>query len=95
MPRGGGGQLLAVAVTDVVDSAVSAVYTFYDPDLDERGLGTLAILKQIEWARSTGRTHLYLGYWIDGHRKMDYKRRFRPLEGFNGREWRDLEFATR
>lgn len=87
------GNLLAVAVTDIVDGALSAVYTFYDPDLVDRGLGTLAILKQIEWARSTGRTHLYLGYWINGHRKMDYKRRFRPLEGFDGREWRELELG--
>ena len=45
-----------------------------------RGLGTLAILRQIEWARRERRRHLYLGYWIDGHPKMDYKRRFRPLE---------------
>jgi leucyl-tRNA---protein transferase len=87
------GNLLAVAVTDIVDGALSAVYTFYDPDLVDRGLGTLAILKQIEWGRSTGRTHLYLGYWINGHRKMDYKRRFRPLEGFDGREWRELELG--
>lgn len=85
------GRLLAVAVTDVVDDALSAVYTFYEPELAHRGLGTLAILRQIEWARDTGRRHLYLGYWIDGHRKMDYKRRFRPLEGFDGREWRELE----
>lgn len=87
---GGSGKLMAVAVTDVVEGALSAVYTFYDPDFAERGLGTLAILKQIEWARSTGRTYLYLGYWIDSHQKMDYKRRFRPLEGFDGREWREL-----
>ena len=44
---------------------------------------TLAILKQLEWARREHRTHLYLGYWIAGHPKMDYKRRFRPLEGFD------------
>ena len=85
------GRLLAVAVTDLVEGALSAVYTFFEPDLAERGLGTLSILRQIEWARSTGRHHLYLGYWISGHRKMDYKRRFRPLEGFDGREWRELE----
>ena len=85
------GRLLAVAVTDLVENALSAVYTFFEPDLVARGLGTLAILRQIEWARSTERAHLYLGYWIAGHRKMDYKRRFKPLEGFDGREWRELE----
>ncbi len=81
------GELLAVAVTDRVPGALSAVYTFYDPAQEARGLGTLAILRQLEWARRDGHAHLYLGYWIDGHRKMDYKRRFRPLETFDGRQW--------
>ena len=85
-------RLLGVAVTDVLDDALSAVYTFYDPDESARGLGTLAILKQIEWARRDRRAHLYLGYWIAGHDKMDYKRRFLPLEGLEGRVWRRLRF---
>lgn len=84
----GPGRLLAVAVTDRVPHALSAVYTFYEPDLPARGLGTLAILHQVQWARREGLQHLYLGYWIDGHAKMDYKRRFRPLEAFDGRRWR-------
>lgn len=84
------GRLLAVAVTDVVEDALSAVYTFYEPDLRARGLGTLAILHQLEWAAATGREHVYLGYWIPTHPKMDYKRRFRPLEAFDGRRWRTL-----
>ena len=89
----GSGRLLAVAVTDVTDQALSAVYTFYDPDARARSLGTLAILRQIEWARREGRSHLYLGYWIDGHDKMDYKRRFQPLEAFDGRAWAPLPAA--
>lgn len=88
-----GHRLLGVAVTDLVDDAMSAVYTFYDPDAAARGLGTFAILQQIEWARRDRRRHLYLGYWIAGHGKMDYKRRFRPLEGFDGRQWRRLRFG--
>lgn len=83
----GPGELLAVAVTDVVADAMSAVYTFYDPDAAERGLGTFAILQQIAWAQREGKRHLYLGYWIDGHRKMAYKRRYRPLESFDGQGW--------
>ena len=84
-------KLLAVAVTDLVEHALSAVYTFYDPDHASRGLGTLGVLQQIAWARRDGREHLYLGYWIAGHAKMDYKRRFQPLEGFNGRGWGSLQ----
>ncbi|HZW18091.1 MAG TPA: arginyltransferase [Luteimonas sp.] len=85
------GRLLAVAVTDRTDRALSAVYTFFDPDESARGLGTYAILRQLAWARDEELRHLYLGYWIEGHRKMDYKRRFRPLETFTGRGWRRLE----
>lgn len=81
------GRLIAVAVTDIAPEAMSAVYTFFDPRLARRSLGTLAILRQIEWARRESRRHLYLGYWIHGHRKMEYKQRFQPLEAFDGRDW--------
>ncbi len=74
------GDLLAVAVTDVAASGLSAVYTFYEPQQVSRGLGTLAILRQVQLARERGLPHVYLGYWIGGHAKMDYKARFRPLE---------------
>ena len=84
------GRLVAVAVTDLADRALSAVYTFYDPAESVRSLGTFAILQQIDWARREGREHLYLGYWIEGHPKMDYKRRFSPLEAFDGRGWQPL-----
>lgn len=90
----GHGELLAVAVTDVTPDALSAVYTFFDPDHAARGLGTYAILRQLEWAAAEGREHLYLGYWIDGHPKMDYKRRFKPLEAFDGRRWAPFDTET-
>lgn len=85
-----GRRLLAVAVTDQLDDGLSAVYTFFDPDAGERALGTFAILQQLHWARRENRRFLYLGYWIEGHAKMDYKRRFRPLQGFIGHQWQDL-----
>jgi arginyl-tRNA--protein-N-Asp/Glu arginylyltransferase len=75
-----GERLLAVAVTDVCINATSAVYTFYDPDETTRSLGTFAILQQVALARRRGIPWLYLGFWIDGHPKMDYKRRFKPLQ---------------
>jgi arginine-tRNA-protein transferase len=75
-----GERLCAVAVTDVTPDAISAIYSFFDPDLADRSLGTFCVLSQIAWARATGRTQLYLGFWLDGHPKMDYKRRFQPLE---------------
>ena len=92
--RDPGGRLLAVAVTDVLPRALSAVYTFYEPGETRRGLGTLAILRQIEQARLQGRDHLYLGYWIDGHPKMDYKRRFQPLQRLIDGQWVGADDAS-
>jgi arginine-tRNA-protein transferase len=86
-------RLLGIAVTDVFPDALSAVYTFFDPDENARGLGTLAILRQIELAQQSGRSHLYLGYWIEGHPKMDYKARFRPLQALGDAGWRNLRKA--
>lgn len=81
------GELLGVAVTDRLPAGLSAVYTFYDPAAGDRGLGTYAILQQIAWAQREGLQHLYLGYWIPGHPKMDYKTRFRPLELLGEAGW--------
>ena len=81
------GQLLGVAVTDDTGGALSAVYTFFDPDLPRRSLGTLAILLQIEEARRRQREWLYLGYWIAGLAGMTYKAGFRPHERLTSTGW--------
>jgi arginine-tRNA-protein transferase len=85
-----GPRLLAVAVTDRTPQALSAMYTFFDPDARERSLGTLAILHQVREARRQGLPHLYLGYWIPGSGKMAYKNRFQPVEGRVNGAWRRL-----
>jgi arginyl-tRNA--protein-N-Asp/Glu arginylyltransferase len=82
-----GKELLSVAVVDVLPEALSAVYTFFDPSFDTRGLGTLAVLRLIERAQALRLPYVYLGYWVEGSRKMDYKRRFQPLEVFDGETW--------
>ncbi|MDE2497488.1 MAG: arginyltransferase, partial [Xanthomonadaceae bacterium] len=63
-------------------------YTFFEPELPRRGLGTYAILRQIELARARELPHLYLGYWIAGHPKMGYKARFRGLQVLGADGWR-------
>ena len=83
-------RLVAVAVTDVLDDALSAVYTFFDPDLAGRGLGRYAVLRQIARARTEGRRWLYLGYWIAESPKMAYKGQYRPLERYTEGAWRRL-----
>ncbi len=81
--------LLAVAVVDVLEDGLSAVYTFFDPNQSERGLGTYAILWEIAAARRMNLRWLYLGYWIAQCGKMAYKNRFQPLEYFRGERWHD------
>ena len=85
-----GQELLAVAVTDQLPDSLSAVYTFFAPEQAARSLGTFAILSQIEQARRERRDFLYLGFWLEGHPKMDYKRSFRPLEYLADRQWRSF-----
>jgi arginine-tRNA-protein transferase len=81
------GKLLAVAVGDVLDCGLSAVYTFFDPDEEKRSLGTYAILWQIEESKRLALPHLYLGYWIRNCNKMSYKIKFRPIELLINNEW--------
>lgn len=80
-------KLIAVAVSDVLDTGLSAVYTFFDPLLEKRSLGNFAILWQIEQVRVMGLEYLYLGYWIKDCAKMEYKSTFRPLEMLMKGEW--------
>ena len=80
-------RLLAVAVTDRVDDGLSAVYTFFDPAVTARSLGTYAILWQIAEARRRGLEWVYLGYWVQECRKMAYKANFRPCQLFIGGKW--------
>lgn len=83
-------KLVAVAVTDFIVDGASAFYTFFDPGLNKRSLGTFAILKQIELARNYGLSWLYLGYWIEESPKMRYKTKFSALEAYR-RNWRKLD----
>ena len=86
-----GKRLVGVAVTDVCSNGLSAVYTFFDPDEHARSLGTFAILQQIALARRRGLPWVYLGFWIEGHPKMDYKRRFQPLQVRGNAGWAVME----
>lgn len=81
------GQLLAVAVTDVFEDALSAVYTYFDPEYASRSLGTYNILQQIQTVIDSSKQHLYLGYYIKDSIKMSYKANFRPVELLINGEW--------
>jgi arginine-tRNA-protein transferase len=88
---GRGGDLLAVSLTDVLVDGLSMVYSFYEPDEASRSLGTYMILDHIARARRMGLAYVYLGYWVRGSRKMDYKGRFLPQERLFSDGWTRVE----
>jgi arginine-tRNA-protein transferase len=90
-----GDRLVAVAVTDLAGDGLSAVYTFFDPEMAARSLGSYAILRQIEHARALGLPYLYLGYWIRDSRKMAYKAAYRPIELWRAARWQRFAAGDR
>ena len=80
-------DLIAVALTDVLGDGLSMVYSFFEPDEASRSLGTFMVLDHIERARQMGLAYVYLGYWVRGSGKMDYKSRFRPQERLTPDGW--------
>jgi arginyl-tRNA--protein-N-Asp/Glu arginylyltransferase len=78
--RDSGGQLLAVGICDVCASSLSSVYFYFEPSRASRGLGTYGVLCEINYARSLGIPHYYLGYWVRGCRSMQYKADYAPAQ---------------
>ena len=84
------GRLVGGCLTDRLGDGLSAVYSFFAPDLERQSLGTHAILWMIERARRDVLPYVYLGYWVPESPKMAYKARFRPCEILVGGTWRML-----
>jgi leucyl-tRNA---protein transferase len=84
------GTLVGGCLTDQLGDGLSAVYSFFSTELDQRSLGTYAVLWLIEHARALGLPHVYLGYWVEESRKMAYKAKFRPSEILRGGQWLPL-----
>lgn len=85
------GRLVAVALTDRLEDGLSMVYSFFDASQPARSLGSYMVLDHIARARKLGLPFVYLGYWVKGSRKMDYKARFMPLQGLRPEGWMDLQ----
>jgi len=87
-PNGSGpGDLLACALVDVMSDGLSLVYSFYDPSLSRRSLGSFVILDHVIQAALSELPYVYLGYWVRGSEKMDYKVRFSPIELLKPEGW--------
>ncbi|MGL5736235.1 MAG: arginyltransferase, partial [Beijerinckiaceae bacterium] len=83
----GEGDLIATVLVDRLRDGLSLVYAYYDPQMADRSLGSFIILDHIARARKRGLPYLYLGYWVQGSKTMDYKARFQPQERLRGSGW--------
>nr|WP_295739010.1 arginyltransferase [uncultured Acidocella sp.] len=89
------GQLVGACLTDRLGDGLSAVYSFFETEMNARSLGTYAIIWLARRAVSLRLEHVYLGYWVEDSRKMSYKAKFHPSEVLRGGVWRALgEAAT-
>jgi leucyl-tRNA---protein transferase len=86
------GQLVGACLTDQQADGLSMIYSFYDPDADGRlGLGNYIILDHIMRAKAAGLPYVYLGYWVEGAARMQYKVRYTPLERLGPEGWERFE----
>jgi arginine-tRNA-protein transferase len=80
-------KLIGVAVTDVLPNALSAIYTFFDPDYEKYSIGTYCLLQQINACLNLGKEYLYLGYQIEECQKMNYKTKYKPYQRLIRAQW--------
>ena len=93
-PDGGQGRLVGACLTDRQGDGLSMIYSFYDPEHEARtGLGNYIILDHIRRAADAGLPYVYLGYWVEGSLRMQYKIRYRPLERLAPTGWQRLSDA--
>ena len=85
--KNGTPELISFSLVDILDDGISMVYSVFDPDMKERSLGTYMIMDHNDLALEMKLKFVYLGYWVKGSSKMDYKKRFRPLEVFTDDKW--------
>ena len=76
-----------MALSDLMSDGLSMVYSFFNPTMVKRSLGTMMVLDHVKRAKALGLPHVYLGYWVKGSHKMDYKTRFQPQEHLTNQGW--------
>jgi len=85
--RDADGALVACGLFDCTSDGLSAVYSFFAPELSGRSLGSQIVMWMINTAHESGFPYVYLGYWINECRKMTYKTRFTPMERLTTNGW--------
>lgn len=84
-------ELKAAALIDLMDDGISAVYSYFDTQAPQDAFGRFIILSLIEVCRQAKLPYLYLGFWVEGAKTMDYKADFKPHEVFTDSQWHRVE----
>lgn len=84
-------RLVGACLTDRLGDGLSAVYSFFAPELARRSLGTQAIMWLVERAAELGLPYVYLGYWVPESPKMRYKSKFHRTQVLAGGAWVDRD----
>ena len=87
-------RLIACALTDRLTDGLSMVYSFFEPDESARSLGQFMILDHVALAKELSLPYVYLGYWVAGSHKMEYKKRYQPLEKLTHSGWVRMDRET-
>ncbi|MCQ2576038.1 MAG: leucyl/phenylalanyl-tRNA--protein transferase [Treponema sp.] len=89
------GKLIAVGILDFAKdrngkyTSLSSNYFYYDvsEELKERSIGVFSVLKEIELCKELDIPYYYLGLYLPGCRKMNYKIKYLPCELFLNGKW--------
>ena len=84
------GRLVGACLTDQQADGLSMIYSFFDPDCERPGLGSFIILDHIVRAARAKLAYVYLGYWVRGSSRMQYKVRYKPIEALGASGWQPL-----
>ncbi|MGL1893122.1 MAG: arginyltransferase [Spirochaetaceae bacterium] len=84
--------LVGVGFIDISDTGISSIYFCYDTDYRALGLGVFSVIKEIEYAKSIGKSYYYLGYYIEGNKSMEYKNKYTPSEVLDWEKNRWVKF---
>ena len=87
-------RLIACALTDRLTDGLSMVYSFFEPDESARSLGQFMILDHVALAQELCLPYVYLGYWVAGSNKMEYKKSYQPLEKLTHTGWVRMDRET-
>ncbi len=87
-----GKKLIAVSYFDLAQASLSSIFAIFDPDYQDRSLGTFTLLMEILFAQENQKIYVYTGYAYQAPSHYEYKKRFKGTEFYDYiSSWHPLE----